>query len=147
MRSIPMPARNVPTLAGTVRRLAAERAEHTWIEFEGTSTSYAALGERSDRVGAGLVAAGIGRGHRVASISKNHPATLELMIGAAKCGAVGLPVNWRLAAPEIAYIVAHAEASVLVVGPEFVETVAKIEAELPAVTTILEIGSGGHYPS
>jgi long-chain acyl-CoA synthetase len=98
-------------------------------------------------VGAGLVAAGVRPGGRVATLSKNHPATLELMIGAAKCGAVGLPVNWRLAAPEIAYIVAHAEASVLVVGPEFVDTVAKIESELPAVTTILEIGDGGRYPS
>ena len=86
-------------------------------------------------MGAGLVAAGVVPGGRVATLSKNHPATLELMIGAAKCGAVGLPVSWRLAAPEIAYIVAHSEASLLVVGPEFVDTVAKIKAELPAVTT------------
>lgn len=144
-----MTERTAPTLAGLVRRLAGERADHTWMEFEGTSTSYAELGERTDRVGAGLVAAGVVPGGRVATLSKNHPATLELMIGAAKCGAVGLPVNWRLAAPEVAYIVAHSEATVLLVGPEFVDTVTKIQSELPAVTTILTLGGGadGRYPS
>jgi len=140
-----------PTLAGVVRRHAAERAQHTWMEFEGRTLTYADLGERTDRVAAGLVAAGVtptgdGAG-RVAVLAKNHPAILELLIGAVKCGAVGLPVNWRLAAPEVSYIVGHSRASVLVVGPEFVETVVKIEPELGEVTTILQLGDGGHYPS
>jgi len=56
---------------------------------------------------------------------------LEVLLGTAKCGAVALPVNWRLAAPEIAYIVDHAEAPVLVVGPEFVETVAASRPSCP----------------
>jgi long-chain acyl-CoA synthetase len=136
-----------PTLAGIVRRLASERADHPYITFEGRTTSYAELGQRTDRVAAGLVAAGVGPGDRVAVLSKNHPAVLEVLYGAAKCGAVGLPVNWRLAPPEVAYIVGHSEASVLVVGAEFVETVASIEGELGRVRTILVIGESDRYRS
>ena len=136
-----------PTLAGIVRRLASERADHPYLRFEGRSTNYAELGERTDRVAAGLTAAGVGPGDRVAVLSKNHPAILEMLYGAAKCGAVCLPVNWRLAPPEIAYIVAHSEASILVVGPEFVDAVAGIESELPRVHTILVIGDSHRYRS
>jgi long-chain acyl-CoA synthetase len=142
----------VPTLPEVVRGLATERAGHPWMEFEGRTTSYAELGERTDRVAAGLVAAGVapgpdGAAGRVAVLARNHPATLELMFGAAKAGAVALPVNWRLAPPEVAYIVDHAEASVLVVGPEFTDTVAKIESELPRVRTILVLGDDDRYPA
>lgn len=141
------------TLAGMVRRLAEERAGHTWMEFEGTAISYAELGTRTDRVGSGLLAAGLSASGpdtaagRVAVLSKNHPAMLEVFVGAAKCGAVGLPVNWRLAAPEIAYILAHSQAGVLVVGPEFVDVVATIEADLPDVSLILQLGAPGRYRS
>ncbi|MDT7696537.1 MAG: AMP-binding enzyme, partial [Pseudonocardiales bacterium] len=63
-----------PTLGGTVRRLAVERAEHTYLWFEGQRVTYAQLGERSSRVAAGLVGAGVTAGDRVAVLSKNSPA-------------------------------------------------------------------------
>ena len=136
-----------PTLAGVIRRHAKDRAEHPAVRFEDTTLSYAHLAKRTDQLAAGLVAGGVRPGDRVAVLSKNHPAVLEVLLGAAKRGAVALPVNWRLAAPEIAYIVDHAEAPVLVVGPEFVDTVAGIEAKLPRVRTILQLGAAGRYRS
>jgi len=136
-----------PTLGGTVRRLAVERAEHTYLWFEGQRVTYAQLGERSSRVAAGLVGAGVTAGDRVAVLSKNSPAVLEVLFGAAKCGAAALPVNWRLAPPEVAYIVGHSDARVLVVGPEFTDTVAQIETELSGVRTILVTGESDRYPS
>ena len=136
-----------PTLAATMRRLAAERADHPAVLFEGVTLTYAELGERCDRVAAGLVSLGVTAGERVAVLSKNHPAVLEMLLGAAKCGAAGLPVNWRLAAPEIAYILDHARVTVLLVGPEFVETITRIEPELDRLKTVLVLSESGHYRS
>ncbi|GAA5149941.1 fatty acid--CoA ligase [Pseudonocardia eucalypti] len=136
-----------PTLAGVIRRHAKDRADHPAVWYDGGTLSYARLGERTDRVAAGLAEARVRPGDRVAVLSRNHPSVLEVLLGAAKLGAVTLPVNWRLAGPEIAYIVDHAEARVLVVGPEFTDTIADIAPGLPRVRTVLGLGTAGRYPS
>ena len=62
-------------------------------------------------------------GDRVAHLGKNTDLYLELLLGAAKAGAVMTPVNWRLAPREFAYIINDSEAKVLFVGPEFIAAV------------------------
>ena len=56
------------------------------------------------------------------------PEFFELLLGAAKLGAVLAAVNWRLAPPEIAQIVNDSTARVLLVGAEFLPCVEEIEA-------------------
>jgi long-chain acyl-CoA synthetase len=73
-------------------------------------------------------------------LDKNTIEVFELMFGAAKVGAVLCPVNWRLAPPEVAHIVNDAHARVLVVGPEFLPVLDKIEGDLTTVTRILVLG-------
>ena len=58
---------------------------------------------RSNQVAGALAAAGVGAGDRVAYLGKNSLEFFELLFGASKVGAVTVPVNWRLAAPEIAH--------------------------------------------
>ncbi len=57
-----------------------------------------------DRLAAGLVRRGVGRGDRVAILALNHPGFLAVFGAAAALGAVVVPVNWRLADEEIGYI-------------------------------------------
>src|SRR5882762_1067466 len=109
------------TLAALVRVMAQDRAEHPYLHFEGTTYTYGDLDERTNRVAAALGAAGVGRGDRVAMLDKNTPLCLELMFAAAKCGAVYVPVNWRLAPNEVAAILADAEPRVFVSGAEFAD--------------------------
>ena len=89
---------------------------------------------------AALAAAGVGAEDRVVLIDKNSPEWFEVTLATAKLGAVNVSVNWRLAPPEMAQIIGDARASVVIVGPEFVPHIEKIERELTGVTTIVAIG-------
>ena len=111
------------TLGELVRAQAARYGDKAALRFEGTSTSYAELDVRATRVANGLIAAGIRPGDRVSYLGKNDAIYYELLFGAAKAGAVMVPVNWRLAAAEIGWILADAESRWLVVGDEFAEAV------------------------
>ncbi len=72
----------------------------------------------TNRVANGLKALGVRPHERIAYLGKNSDIYFELLIGAMKANVVMAPVNWRLAAPEIAFIVADCKAPVLFVGPE-----------------------------
>ena len=64
--------------------------------------TYGAFEERCARAAGALVERGIGPGDRVALLLGNRSATLELVFAAARIGAIALPINTRLAPPEIA---------------------------------------------
>lgn len=102
-----------------VRDHARERGGAPAVSGDGRTVSYADLHERSSRVAQALLAAGLGRGSRVAYVGKNAPEYFDLLFGAAKIGAVTAPVNWRLTPAEIAAVVADAKAPLTVVDAEF----------------------------
>jgi fatty-acyl-CoA synthase len=93
----------------------------------GTLT-YGQLAERARGLAAGLDALGIGRGERVAVVSHNSARLLEAMFGVTAWGRVLVPVNFRLSRDEVAYIVQHCGASVLLVDPELDEALADVPA-------------------
>ena len=78
--------------------------------------TYGELHARSSQVANALRAAGVGFGDRVAFVEKNGAEFFELTYGLTKLGAVIVPVNWRLAAPEMLQIIEDAGAAVVVVG-------------------------------
>jgi acyl-CoA synthetase (AMP-forming)/AMP-acid ligase II len=82
--------------------------------FEGEVTTYGQMAGRVAALAAGLHARGIGRGDVVGLLSYNCPEFLETLFAANHLGAVAMPVNWRLAAPEVRYILDHSEAKALV---------------------------------
>ena len=81
--------------------------------------SYAELRQRVAATAAALVELGVKQGARVAIVSKNRVEHLELMFACARLGALFLPVNWRLAAPEIHYILSDSTPAVVVVEGGF----------------------------
>ena len=111
------------TLAGLVRSMARTRGDHPYLHFEGTTYTYGQLDTRTNAIAAALVAEGVRPGDRVAMLDKNTPLCLELMFAAAKCGAVYVPVNWRLARAEVAAVIEDAAPAVFVVGAEFADQV------------------------
>src|SRR5580658_9832584 len=134
-----------------VRALAKSRDKEIAFEFEGRQTSFAELDVLTNRVANGLIALGVRRRERIAYLGKNSDVYFELLLGAMKANVVMTPVNWRLAAPEIAFIVADCKAPVLVVGPECVAQVRSIQAQLPelrvAIATEGGAGEWQDYPA
>ncbi len=79
----------------------------------GERISFRQWNARAERAAHRLVAAGIGRGDRVAVLAENAPAVLDLLFACGKLGAVFMPLNWRLAGPELAAQIGHAEPAAL----------------------------------
>ena len=77
------------------------------------------LDEASNRIAQGLKSLGIGAGDRVACLTKHTADCVALVLGANKIGAVCMPVNWRLAPPEIEYIVENGQAKLLMADAAF----------------------------
>ena len=110
----------INTLADILRDHADERPDATTLILGDRRLTWAQLYERASRVAAGLAAAGVGNQDRVAFLDKNGIEHFEVFFGAALANAVCVDVNWRLAPPEIEFIVNDAQAKLLVVGPDFV---------------------------
>jgi fatty-acyl-CoA synthase len=86
------------------------------------------LERHTNQVANALLAASVKKGDRVAYFGKNSDSYFEVFFGAAKMGGAMTPINWRLAGPEVAYILQDSRAPILFVGSEFVDTVRKIDA-------------------
>src|SRR3954465_8835887 len=82
--------------------------------FEGETTTYAEMATRAAALAAGLYERGVGRGDVVGLLSYNCPEFLETVFAANYLGAIAMPINWRLAAPEVRYILEHSKARVIV---------------------------------
>jgi fatty-acyl-CoA synthase len=98
----------------------ARRApERCALKYRGEEISYAAFDERIRTVGGWLVSRGIGANDVIAVLMKNSAGFLDIAFAASHIGAIFLPINYRLAPDEIAYIVENAGASVLISDEEF----------------------------
>ncbi len=122
---------------GRPDKIAMRAGDRTW--------TYAELYEESSRVAQGLLAEGISPQERVAFLGRNVPEYFSLLFGAAMVNAVTLAVNWRLAAPEMEYILNHAEARVLLIGEEFLGHLAKMNLE--TVKRVLVVEAAGELAS
>lgn len=85
------------------------------IDAEGRLT-YAQMHDRVTRLAHGLRGLDIGRGDRVAYLGPNHPAFLETLFALGTLGAIGVPLNTRLAAPELARHLADSGSRALIYG-------------------------------
>ncbi|MFI5674029.1 acyl-CoA synthetase [Streptomyces cellulosae] len=121
-------------------RRARKTPHRTALIHGDTSHSYAELYDRTTRLAHALRARGVRRGDRIAYLGPNHPSYLETLFAAGTLGAVFVPLNTRLAGPEIAYQLADSGARALVYGPSFQGLV----AGLPGTTDVrayVEVGA------
>ena len=100
------------------------------------SIDYREMARRAKAIAAGLDEMGIGVGERVAMVSHNSARLLVALFGVSGSGRVLVPINYRLVAAEVDYIVEHSGARLLFVDPELEEAMADVECE-----TKLTIGS------
>src|ERR1700761_5897464 len=129
-------------LADMVRVRAASRGDATAFEFEGRRTSFAEFDRKTNQVANALIALGVKPRERIAYLGKNSDHYFELLLGAMKANVVMAPVNWRLAGPEVTFIVGDCKAQVVFVGPEFIAQVRNIKAQLPEVRCVITTEGG-----
>jgi acyl-CoA synthetase (AMP-forming)/AMP-acid ligase II len=91
--------------------------------------TYREMARRARAIAAGLDRLGIEQGERVAMVSHNSARLLTALFGVSGSGRVLVPINFRLVAEEVKYIVAHCGARVLLVDPELDEALADVTCE------------------
>jgi fatty-acyl-CoA synthase len=126
--------------AGTIPRQVA-------IRSGGQSITYAELDARVSLVANVLLERGVGAGDRVAVLTLNNPQTVETYVACARIGAIAVPINFRLSADEVAYIIADSDAAVVVVDEPLSPIIAKAWEKGSTLRHCLVIGDVARAPS
>src|SRR4029079_16326227 len=95
------------------------------------SMTFAIWNERACRLANGLLGLGLSKGDRVAVLAYNCLEWVEIYAATAKAGLVAVPINFRLVASEIRYIVENCEAAALIVEDELLGPIDEIRTTLP----------------
>lgn len=133
------------TCVADISRLhGRERPDAVAIDFRERMTTYGELDGRASQVANGLLALEQRPGARVGYIGKNLDLFWDVVLGSFKSRTVIVGVNWRLAPPEMMFVVDDAECEVLFVGRDFYSIVRKILPDLPRVKQV--IAMDGDHP-
>jgi fatty-acyl-CoA synthase len=133
-----LPALNVG-LGSWPGRRARIMPRSTALIYGDRCWTYAEFAERTARVAAALRELGVAQGDRVAYVGVNHPAFLECLCASGLLGAVFVPLNPRLAAAEIAYMLDDSGAEVVVHGAEMSAVVAEALPETSQVRHVVAV--------
>jgi fatty-acyl-CoA synthase len=110
-------------IAWWVQRWSELHPQKPAIIFEGQEITYLDLHQRANRASCWLQSLGIEKGDRVAAMLENGPEFLELYLACSRLGAIFVPVNFRLAGPELDYTLTNSRPRLFVFGEELIETV------------------------
>ena len=117
-------------LSSFIRYHATRTPQRTAIVYKDRRISFAEFYQRIEKAAGYLAARGIGPDDVVAVMMKTSAAFLELAFAASHLGAVFLPINFRLAADEVEYIVGNADAKLLFADAEFAAAVKNIPSTI-----------------
>ena len=131
------------SLAETVRRHRGVREEKAALVFDDRTITFGEFDAQCSRVANAFLVSGIETGDRVGFLGKNVPEYFFFAFGAAKIGAVTVGVNWRLAPPEIDFILDDGEVKLLVVDEEYLSVLKALK--LPRSPIILTINGDGTH--
>ena len=121
------------TLYDVIARNADLYPEKEMMVYEGNRVTFRTYKQQCDRYAAGLIGEGIAAGDRIAVLSGNCDDFMLLLGAATKIGAVVVPLNWRLNADEIAYILNDCNPTVLVSGREYLDPARKAASRAASI--------------
>jgi acyl-CoA synthetase (AMP-forming)/AMP-acid ligase II len=134
------------SVVSCVHEQARRVPDRAAVHFQGESLTYADIDRRSNQVARGLREAGAHDGSRVAILAKNTPTFYDAAFGVAKIGAVLVPLNYRLAPAEMAFILRDANVELLFVASDFTDAIGHVQGTLPDLRHTVTI-DGSDYPS
>ena len=130
----------ITTVADLSRVQARSRASAPAQIDAGAETTFGELDAMASRIANRLIAEGIRPQERIAYLSKNSKFFLPFLLGCCKARVTLAPINFRLAAPEIASILADSGARLLFVGPDFAEIAEKAVVTLATKPRLIALG-------
>lgn len=131
------------TVSEVLAQQASERGERPFFSFAERTWTYAEADQLADRVAAHLGELGVIQGDRVVLLLGNSPAFALSLLGVARCGAIEVPINTAYKGDLLAYVLADADPTAVVVSAELLGRVAPLAARLPNLRSIICDGDPG----
>ena len=129
-------------ISSTVRRAAQVNGRGIATHFGAREQTWEAFAGRVARLASGLVDLGVKPGDRVAMLALNSDRYLEWFFAVPWAGAVFVPINIRLAPPEIEHWLGDSGASVLFIDDAFLPVLERLQGRMGSVRAIVHVGDG-----
>jgi len=110
------------------------------IVFQEVRLTYKSLYERTNRIANALIRLGIRKGDRVAVLMQNCHQYAELYFAIPKCGAIIVPLNYRLSVDELAWILKNAEPDIVIAGEPFYDVWRSLGSKAAQINQIIGVG-------
>ena len=123
-------------------RRTDEHADRVVLDFDGGLWTWVELIEAAETLAGGLAAAGVAAGQVVGHMSPNHPQAVVTMLALLRLGAVECPVNAGLRGRQLAHVLDHSGAKLLIVDGSLADRVAEQLPSAPGVQTVVLRGGG-----
>ena len=130
------------SLADISRQQARQRGNSTAFWYEGRETTFAQFDKHASKVANGLIALGQKPNARIGYMGMNSDRFFEVQLGGCKANIVLVGINWRLAGPEVVYVLNDAGCEVMFVGAEFVPLIEAIKKDCPKLKHIIAMDAG-----
>lgn len=129
-------------LSQWIAQHASRKPARAALRFEGRDITYAELAAQIDGIAAALAVRHVRPGDRIAWLGLNGPAMLAALFACARLGAIFLPLNWRLAAPEHKAMLQASSPALLFVEDTFAAETAAQQI-VPPGTACVALGASG----
>ncbi|GAB3976780.1 long-chain fatty acid--CoA ligase [Actinoallomurus acanthiterrae] len=126
-------------IGSALRRASAVFPHRVATTFAARTRTWEEFGDRVARLGSALCGLGVEPGDRIAILAYNSDRYLEAMYAAPWIGSIIVPINTRLAAPEILHWLTDSGARTWLVGPEFIDLAETLRLELPQVRDLIAL--------
>lgn len=130
------------TLGEMLRASARKTPDRVGFVVGEVSRTMAELDSRTDRVARALEKRGVRPGDRVAILMTNHMEMIEALFGITRLGAIAVPLNFRLVASEVAFLLEDSGAKVMIVDIETAPLVREASERIPSLISCLVVGDG-----
>ena len=131
-----------PDLWSLCEGRADDHPDRVVLDFDGKFWTWAEVVEAAEGLAGGLAAAGVAPGEVVCHMSPNHPEAVVTMLALLRLGAVECPVNAGLRGEQLAHVLNHSGARMLILDRSLADRVAEQLPAAPDVTTVVQRGPG-----
>jgi len=114
-----------------LEKAALDWGEREAIVSESVSMSYVQLNKSANKIAQCLLSLGVQKGAKVAFMYPNNVEFVATLFAVYKAGAIGVPMNTRLAPEEIRFILEHSEAKICLFDSMYLDRIECIMNELP----------------
>ena len=125
-----------------LRRAAQVKPNGTAMIFQDRERTWRELQDRVGRLAGGLVGAGLSKGGRAAILSLNSDRYFEYLLAVPMAGGAVVPINIRLAPPEIEYILDDSSAEMLFIDDRFAPVLETLKGRMSSVREVIYLGDG-----